>query len=129
MISLSLFTPDLDLYDAAWPIWTYQAQLPPAKFIHDEKDRRGTAVSSLVSGGCIISGAVVRHSLLFSGVKINSYASVEDAVVQVDDVVADGERGAGLAERPVRRVLRRLLVPQPVGQVGRRVAGTHVEWT
>jgi len=74
-------TPPLNLYDENWPIWTYQEQLPPAKFVFDEDDRRGMAVDSMVSGGCIISGAVVRHSLLFSNVRVNSYSTVEDSVV------------------------------------------------
>jgi len=74
-------TPELNLYDAEWPIWTYQEQLPPAKFIFDDDDRRGMAVDSMVSGGCIISGARVRHSLLFSNVKVHSRTVVEDAVV------------------------------------------------
>jgi glucose-1-phosphate adenylyltransferase len=74
-------TPELNLYDESWPIWTHQEQLPPAKFVFDDDDRRGMAVDSLVSGGCIISGAVVRHSLLFSNVRINSYSTVEHAVV------------------------------------------------
>lgn len=74
-------TPELNLYDAEWPIWTYQEQLPPAKFVFDDDDRRGMAVDSMVSGGCIISGARVRHSLLFSNVKVHSRTVVEDAVV------------------------------------------------
>ena len=69
-------TPPLDLYDKQWPVWTYQEQLPPAKFVFDDDDRRGMAVDSMVSGGCVISGAVVRHSLLFSNVRVNSYATV-----------------------------------------------------
>ncbi len=77
-------TPELSLYDNSWPIWTYQEQLPPAKFVFDDEDRRGMAVDSLVSGGCIISGASVRHSLLFSNVRINSYSEVEDSVLLPD---------------------------------------------
>lgn len=73
--------PELNLYDKNWPIWTYQEQLPSAKFIFDDDDRRGMAVDSMVSGGCIISGAAVRHSLLFSNVKVNSFAVLKDAVV------------------------------------------------
>ncbi|WKJ91298.1 glucose-1-phosphate adenylyltransferase [Methylomonas montana] len=73
--------PDLNLYDNTWPIWTYQAQTPPAKFVFDDDDRRGMAIDSMVSGGCVISGAVVRHSLLFSQVRVNSYSTVEDSVV------------------------------------------------
>jgi glucose-1-phosphate adenylyltransferase len=74
-------TPELNLYDEEWPIWTYQEQLPPAKFVFDDDDRRGMAVDSMVSGGCVISGALVRHSLLFSNVKVHSCAVVKDAVV------------------------------------------------
>ncbi len=74
-------TPELNLYDCDWPIWTYQEQLPPAKFVFDSKERRGMAVDSMVSGGCVISGATVRHSLLFSNVKVNSYARLQHAVV------------------------------------------------
>jgi glucose-1-phosphate adenylyltransferase len=77
-------TPDLNLYDQEWPIWTYQEQLPPAKFVHDTDLRRGMAVESMVSGGCIISGALVRHSLLFSDVVVHSFSEVEDAVILPD---------------------------------------------
>ena len=72
--------PELNLYDDQWPIWTYQEQLPPAKFIFDDDDRRGMALDSMVSGGCLISGATVRHSLLFSNVRVNSYAVLQDVV-------------------------------------------------
>ncbi|MGQ9659172.1 MAG: glucose-1-phosphate adenylyltransferase [Thermochromatium sp.] len=77
-------TPPLNLYDHSWPIWTYQEQLPPAKFVFDDDDRRGMAVDSMVSGGCIISGATVRHSLLFSNVRVNSYSQVNDSVILPD---------------------------------------------
>jgi glucose-1-phosphate adenylyltransferase len=80
-IDLTGFTPDLNLWDKNWPIWTYSESVPPAKFIHDEKDRRGIAVSSMVSGGCIISGTEVRNSLLFTEVHTNSYAVLDHAVV------------------------------------------------
>ena len=80
-IDLTNFTPDLDLWDKDWPIWTYSESVPPAKFIHDEANRRGSAVSSLVSGGCIISGTEVRNSLLFTQVHTNSYAVLDHAVV------------------------------------------------
>jgi glucose-1-phosphate adenylyltransferase len=73
--------PELNLYDEEWPIWTYQEQLPPAKFVFDDDDRRGMAVDSMVSGGCLISGATVRHSLLFSNVRVKSYTVLEDVVV------------------------------------------------
>jgi len=80
-------TPDLNLYDGNWPIWTYQEQLPPAKFIFDEEDRRGMAVDSMVSGGCIISGSVVRHSLLFSNVCVDDYTTIQDTVVLPDVII------------------------------------------
>ncbi len=83
-LELTGVTPDLNLYDRTWPIWTYQEQLPPAKFIFDNEDRRGMAVDSMVSGGCIISGSTVRHSLLFSNVRVNSYCTVEDSVILPD---------------------------------------------
>lgn len=80
-INLTEFDPDLDLWSKDWPIWTYSESVPPAKFIHDEDQRRGLAIGSLVSGGCIISGTEVRNSLLFTGVHSNSYSVLERAVV------------------------------------------------
>ena len=80
-IDLTNFTPDLNLWDRNWPIWTYSESVPPAKFIHDERDRRGMAISSMVSGGCIISGTEVRNSVLFTNVHSNSYAVLDHAVV------------------------------------------------
>ena len=83
-IDLTNFTPELDLWDKNWPIWTYNQAVPPAKFIHDESDRRGTAISSMVSGGCIISGTEVRNSVLFTNVHSNSYAVLDHAVILPD---------------------------------------------
>lgn len=80
-IDLTTVTPQLNLYDADWPIWTHQEQFPPAKFVFDDNDRRGQALDSLVSGGCIVSGATIRRSLLFTNVKIRSYSTVEDSVL------------------------------------------------
>jgi len=80
-INLAGVTPELDMYDKNWPIWTYQEQLPPAKFAFDDDDRRGFAVDSLISGGCLITGATVRHSVLFSSVRVHSYSTVEDSVI------------------------------------------------
>lgn len=80
-MELAKVTPDLNLYDENWPIWTYQEQLPPAKFVFDDDDRRGLATDSMVSGGCVISGAAVRRSVLFSDVRVNSYSEVEDSVI------------------------------------------------
>jgi glucose-1-phosphate adenylyltransferase len=73
--------PALDLYDRDWPIWTYGEITPPAKFVHNSDGRRGMAVDALVSGGCIISGASVRRSLLFTGVHVHSYAQIDNAVI------------------------------------------------
>jgi glucose-1-phosphate adenylyltransferase len=74
-------TPELNLYDLDWPIWTYQEQLPPAKFVFNDDNRRGMAVDSMVSGGCLISGAKLLNSLLFSNVRIHSYSVLEQTVV------------------------------------------------
>ena len=76
--------PELDMYDRNWPIWTFQEQLPPAKFVFDDDDRRGMGVDSLVSGGCIISGAYLRRSVLFSRVRLHSYSRVEESVILPD---------------------------------------------
>jgi glucose-1-phosphate adenylyltransferase len=73
--------PELNIYDEEWPIWTYQLQQPPAKFVLDDIDRRGVAINSMVSGGCIISGASVSGSMLFSNVRIEERSRVERAVV------------------------------------------------
>jgi glucose-1-phosphate adenylyltransferase len=73
--------PELNIYDEDWPIWTYQPQHPPAKFILDEDGRRGIAINSMVSGGCIISGAVVRESLLFSAVRVEERSSIRRSVI------------------------------------------------
>jgi glucose-1-phosphate adenylyltransferase len=80
-IDLTDVVPQLDLYDRTWPLWTYAEIVPPAKFVHDVDGRRGSAVSSLIAGDCIVSGAQVRRSLLFTGVRANSYSSLEEAVV------------------------------------------------
>ncbi|MBL4850819.1 MAG: glucose-1-phosphate adenylyltransferase [Gammaproteobacteria bacterium] len=85
-------TPDLNLYDDEWPIWTYQSQSPPAKFIFDDDDRRGMAVDSMVSGGCIVSGASIKHSLLFSDVTVLSYSSLADCVVLPDVEIGESCR-------------------------------------
>ncbi|MBN9463650.1 MAG: glucose-1-phosphate adenylyltransferase [Burkholderiales bacterium] len=80
-MELTKVTPELNMYDREWPIWTHQEQLPPAKFVFDDDTRRGMAVDSLVSGGTVISGAAIRRSLIFSGVRANSYSLIEDSVV------------------------------------------------
>jgi glucose-1-phosphate adenylyltransferase len=102
-IDLTAPVPALDLYDRSWPIWTYAEITPPAKFVHDDDDRRGKAVDSLVSGGCIISGSGLRRSLLFTGVHVHSYANVENAVIMP---YVDVGRGARLSNVVVDRGVR-----------------------
>jgi glucose-1-phosphate adenylyltransferase len=80
-VDLTDVVPELDLYDHNWPIWTYAEITPPAKFVHDVDDRRGMAISSLVSGGCIVSGAQIVRTLLFTGVKVHSWAQLQNTVV------------------------------------------------
>lgn len=91
-MELVAVTPELNLYDRDWPIWTYQEQLPPAKFVFDDYDRRGMAVDSMVSGGCVISGAVVRHSLLFSSVRVEAKSVVQDCVILPSVEIGSGCR-------------------------------------
>jgi glucose-1-phosphate adenylyltransferase len=74
-------SPELNIYDEQWPIWTYQEQLPPAKFVFDDDDRRGAAIDSMVSGGCIISGSRVTNSLLFSNVRVHDYSTIDASVL------------------------------------------------
>jgi glucose-1-phosphate adenylyltransferase len=80
-MELTKVTPDLNLYDADWPIWTYQEQLPPAKFVFNNHDRMGMATDSLVSGGCIVSGATINQSVLFSDVHVHSFSEIQDSVI------------------------------------------------
>jgi glucose-1-phosphate adenylyltransferase len=102
-IDLTEVIPALDLYDSEWPIWTYGEVTPPAKFVHDVEGRRGQAVSSLVSGGCIISGASLKRSLLFTRVRMNSFSSVENSVVMPDvDVGRSARLNNVIVDRGVR---------------------------
>jgi glucose-1-phosphate adenylyltransferase len=105
-IDLTAVTPELDLYDDKWPIWTYQLQLPPAKFVFDQEGRRGFAVDSIVGEGSIISGSTVKRSVIGTEVRVNSYGQLEGAVVlprvdiarraRLSNVVID--RGARIPE-------------------------------
>ncbi len=110
-LDLVAVTPELNLYDPSWPIWTWQPQTPPAKFVFDDEGRRGQAIDSMVAGGSIVSGATVRRSVLFHSVRVHSYATVEDSVVLPG---VDIGRGAVL-----RRCIvdRRCVIP-PGLQVG-----------
>jgi len=92
-LELTRVSPALNLYDQSWPIWTHQEQLPPAKFVFDLEDRRGAAVDSMVSGGCIVSGSTLRNSILFSNVRIHSYCDIREAVVLPEVEIG---RGASL---------------------------------
>jgi glucose-1-phosphate adenylyltransferase len=80
-LELTRVEPALDLYDQSWPIWTYQEQVPPAKFVFNAEGRRGAAVDSMISGGCIISGSLVERSLLFSSVRVHSFCTIDEAVI------------------------------------------------
>ncbi len=91
-MELTKVTPELDLYDQDWPIWTYQEQQPPAKFVFDNEGRRGMAIDSLVSGGDIISGGTVRRSMLFSNVRVHSYSVVEDSVILPKVDIGEGAK-------------------------------------
>ncbi|MBU6193679.1 MAG: glucose-1-phosphate adenylyltransferase, partial [Burkholderiales bacterium] len=90
-IDLTATDPLLNLYDTRWPIWTYQPQLPPAKFVHNTDDRRGMAIESLVSGGCIVSGSIFR-TVLFSQVRVHSFSSVHWSVLLPGVTVGRGAR-------------------------------------
>ncbi|WP_174297802.1 glucose-1-phosphate adenylyltransferase [Sphingomonas bacterium] len=91
-IDLTDVVPQLDLYEHDWPLWTYSEITPPAKFVHDVDGRRGSAVSSLVSGDCIVSGASIQRSLLFTGVRANSFALLDEAVVLPSCSIGRGAR-------------------------------------
>ena len=86
-IDLTATVPQLNLYDQNWPIWTYNEITAPAKFVHDQPGRRGQAISSMVSGNCIISGATLNHSLLFTGVLVRSYSTVTNSVILPEVII------------------------------------------
>ena len=111
-LDLSMPTPLLDIYDRSWPIWTYQEQLPPAKFVFDDDDRRGVAIDSMVSGGLHRLGRAVRRSLLFSRVRVNSYCR------RPGGGAAAGRRGRPPC--PADQGGGRSRLPHPGGPGGRR---------
>ena len=80
-MELCSVAPELNLYDRNWPIWTYQPQYPPAKFIFDDDGRRGSAIDSLIAGGCILSGALVKRSVLFFATTVESGSTIKDSVI------------------------------------------------
>ena len=89
-LDLTAVVPELNLYDPSWPIMSLQKQLPPAKFVFDDEGRRGMAVNSLVTSGCIVSGATVRRSVLFSNVRVGENSVLEDAVILPNVVIGRG---------------------------------------
>lgn len=91
-LDLASVTPQLDMYDRNWPIHTYMEPLSPAKFVQDHSGSHGMTMNSLVSGGCIISGSVVMHSVLFSRVRVNSFCSLDSAILLPDVVVGRSAR-------------------------------------
>jgi glucose-1-phosphate adenylyltransferase len=91
-LDLASITPELDIYDTDWPIWTYQRQLPPAKFVLDREGKHGMTVNTIVSGGCIVSGSKVSSSVLFSGVRVHSFCDINEAVLLPDVEVGRGAR-------------------------------------
>ena len=91
-LDLASISPELNLYDKDWPIWTYQEQLPPAKFVFDKNGQQGVVVNTLISGGCIIEGSNVRSSVLFSNVRVASFCSVDQAVLLPGTEVGEGCR-------------------------------------
>ena len=106
-IDLTDVVPALDLYERTWPIWTYAELNAPAKFVHDVEGRRGFAVSSLVSGGCIVSGSTVRRSLLFNNVRVNSFSNIVDAVILPNVEIGRNVRLEQGGHRPRRAYSRR----------------------
>jgi glucose-1-phosphate adenylyltransferase len=91
-LDLAAISPELDIYDQNWPIWTYQRQLPPAKFIPDVGGAHGMAANTLVSAGCIVSGSQVSNAVLFSNVRIRSFCNIQQAVLLPGVVVGRGAR-------------------------------------
>ena len=119
-IDLTDVIPHLDLYDHSWPLWSYAEVTPPAKFVHNDEYRRGAAISSLVSGGCIISGSSLHRALIFTGVRAHSFSAVTNSVVlpyceigrgaRLDKVVIDAKvripEGLVVGEDPALDALR-----------------------
>jgi len=91
-LELTRVSPALNLYDNSWPVWTHQEQLPPAKFVFDLDGRRGAAIDSMVSGGCIVSGSTIYNSILFSSVRVHSYCDIREAVILPEVVVGRGAK-------------------------------------
>ncbi|NDE72666.1 MAG: glucose-1-phosphate adenylyltransferase, partial [Betaproteobacteria bacterium] len=91
-LDLASVTPELDIYDNDWPIWTNQRQLPPAKFVQDAQGKHGLAINTMVSGGCIVSGSNVSNSVLFSSVRVHSFCQIDQAVLLPNTTIGRGCR-------------------------------------
>ena len=124
-IDLADPVPALDLYDRDWPIWTYGEITPPAKFVHSDDGRTGKAVNSLVSGGCIISGASVHRSLLFTGVHIHSYASVDNAVILPRADIGEGAKLSNVVVDADVRIPPGLVVGEDLARDAQRFRRTE----
>jgi glucose-1-phosphate adenylyltransferase len=124
-IDLADPVPALDLYDRDWPIWTYGEITPPAKFVHSDDGRTGRAVNSLVSGGCIISGASVHRSLLFTGVHIHSYASVDNAVILPRVDIGEGAKLSNVVVDADVRIPPGLVVGEDLARDAQRFRRTE----
>ena len=125
-IDLADPVPALDLYDRDWPIWTYGEITPPAKFVHNEDGRTGKAVNSLVSGGCIISGASVHRSLLFTGVHVHSYASVDNAVILPRVDIGEGAKLSNVVVDAEVRIPPGLVVGEDLARDAQRFRRTEL---
>ena len=124
-IDLTDVIPELDLYETTWPIWTYAEIKPPAKFVHDVEGRRGSAIASLVAGDCIISGASIRRSLLFTGVRVHSYAGLHEAVILPEvDIGRQARLSRVVVDRGVR-IPNGLVVGEDPELDGRRFRRTE----
>jgi glucose-1-phosphate adenylyltransferase len=125
-IDLTDVVPGLDLYDRDWPIWTYAEITPPAKFVHDMDGRRGEAVASLVAGGCIVSGARARRSLLFTDVRLNSFASVDGAVLLPQVYVGRRARLKAIAQDKTKPVEDRFAATLKLAELPRNSSATRI---
>lgn len=119
-MDLTEVVPALDLYDQSWPIWSHAEITPPAKFVHDVEGRRGSAIASLVSGGCIVSGSAVRRSLLFTGVHVHSFATLDGAVILPRVDIGQGARLKNVVVDSAVRIPEKLVVGEdPVADARR----------
>ncbi|MCS6891684.1 MAG: glucose-1-phosphate adenylyltransferase [Rhodovarius sp.] len=124
-MDLTAVVPALDIYDQSWPIWTHAEISPPAKFVHDEAGRRGQAISSLVAGGCIVSGASVYRSLLFTGVHVHSFSRLEGAVMLPRSSVGRGARLRNVVVDSGVRIPEGLVVGEDPAEDARRFRRTE----